>query len=230
MGPTPYLDYIKAKGLTTFDIFEESSPARDPQLPKVSKSTAIYQKVTKPWGATGIIHVIPSRLELAYTLKNPGQKAHLLSTFLQNEASDYDLVVVDPPPTDSMATEAAYLACNYVLVPVKPEYLSSVGFPLLDRSISSFKQGYPSHPLDVIGVVLTNVDTSQPEYLKAKDDTKNWAKSKSYPFFGHEIHFSRSYLKGARFGNPIFQTGYARWYVAEEFKKLAAEVLGRIGL
>lgn len=230
MGPTPYLDWIKSKGLTTFDIFEESSPARDPQLPKVSKSTAIYQNVTKPWGATGVIHVIPSRLELAYTLKNPGQKAHLLSTFLQNEASDYELVVVDPPPTDSMATEAAYLASNYVLVPVKPEYLSSVGFPLLDRSIYSFKQGYPSHQLEVVGVVLMNVDLLQPEYQKAKDDIKNWAESKGYLLFDDEIHFSRSYLKGARFGNPIFKTNYARWYVAEEFKKLAAGVLSRIGL
>lgn len=230
MGPTPYLDYIKSKGLTSFDIFEEFSPARDPQLPKVSKSTTIYQKLPKTWGGPGIIHVIPSRLELAYTLKNPGQKAHLLSTFLQNEASDYDVIIVDPPPTDSMATEAAYLACNYVLVPVKPEYLSSVGFPLLDRSMSSFKQGYPNHRLDVVGIVLTNVDKTQPEYLKAKQDTRNWASSKGYPFLDHEIHFSRSYLKGARFGSPIFQTSYAHWNVAEEFMSLASEVLNGLGL
>jgi len=230
MGPTPYLTYIQSRGLTTFDIFEEHSPARDPQRPKPSAATAIYQDVANPWGATGYIHVIPSQLELAYTLKNPGQKAHLLSNFLQREATQYDLIVVDPPPTDSMATEAAYLACNYVLVPVKPEYLSSVGFPLLDRSISSFKQSYPTHQLDVIGVVLMNVDESQPEYAKASIDVQNWATSQSYPLLPHKIHFSRSYLKGARYGNPIFQTSYARWNVAQEFKDLASDALTRIGL
>jgi len=230
MGPRSYRNYIQGGGLSTFDIFEEHSPARDPQRPKPSAVTAIYTQLSRPWGATNDIHLIPSQLELAYTLKNPGQKAHLLATFLQREASDYDLIVVDPPPTDSMATEAAYLACNYVVVPVKPEYLSSVGFPLLQRSVSAFKQSYPGHQLDVVGVVLMNVDESQPEYAKARTDTVNWAQSAGYPFLDIQIHFSRSYLKGARYGNPIFQTSYARWHVAEEFKHLAHEVLTRIGL
>jgi len=230
MGERPYVAHIQSGGLTIFDIFEQFSPMRDPQRPRPDASNTIYTRVRQPWGARAALHVIPSQLEFAATLKNPSGKAHLLATFLSKEATDYDLVVIDPPPTDSMATEAAYLASNYVLVPVKPEFLSSIGFPLLDRSVSNFRQQYPTHPLDMVGVFLENVDSSQPEYLLSKNATIDFANAHSWPFLDHEIRFSRSYQRGSRTGSPIFDTRYARWYVAAEFSRLADDVLGRMGL
>ena len=176
------------------------------------------------------MHVIPSQLELASTLKNPSGKAHLLSAFLSRESLDYDLVVVDPPPTDSMATEAAYLATNYVLVPVKPEFLSSIGFPLLARSISGFRQQYPGHALNIIGLVLENVDRSQPEYAATKSATQTFANTNGWSLLDHEVRFSRSYMRGSRYGNPIFDTRYARWEVGQEFKRLADDVLAAMGM
>lgn len=230
MGGAAYVRYIQSGGLTVFDIFEQFSPLRDPQRPSPTASTAIYSRITPagwPWAQ---LHVIPSQLELATTLKNPSGKAHLLATFLGTHAADYDLVIVDPPPTDSMATDAAYLATNYVLVPVRPEYLSSIGFPLLARSVSNFRQQYPQHSLEVVGIMLENVDASQPEYNRTKAETRQFAASQGWQFLSHEIHFSRSYLRGSRAGTPIFDTRYARRYVAQEFIQLADDVLARMGL
>ena len=230
MGAGAYESHVKSGGLTVFDIFEEHTPMRDPQRPKPDGGNVICTNVRQSYLYKGDIHVIPSQLELAMTLKNPSGKSHLLSTFLSRHASDYDLVIVDPPPTDSMATEAAYLATNHVIVPVKPEFLSSIGFPLLARSVDSFKQQYPGHPLDVIGVFLANVRSDRPEYGRTKNATTTFAASQTWDYLQHEIRFSDSYPRGSREGTSIINTDYARHEVRREFVDFAKDVFGRMGL
>ena len=230
MGAGAYENYITSGGLTIFDIFEEHTPMRDPQRAKPSGDNVIYTSIGQAYRYSGQIHVIPSQLELAMTLKNPAGKSHLLSTFLNQYASDYDLVIIDPPPTDSMATDAAYLATNYVLVPVRPEFLSSIGFPLLAQSVRSFKQQYPSHSLDVIGVFLSNVRQDRPEYIRTKEATTSFAASQEWSFLPDEIRFSDSYPRGSREGTSILTTDYARYYVQTEFVDFAREVFERMSL
>ena len=230
MGTGPYENHITSGGLTVFDIFEEHTPMRDPQRARPSRDNVIYTSVRASYRYKGQIHVIPSQLELAMTLKNPAGKSHLLSTFLSQHASDYDLVIIDPPPTDSMTTDAAYLATNYVLVPVRPEFLSSIGFPLLAQSVRSFKQQYPNHPLDVIGVFLANVRHDRPEYGRTKEATTTFANSQTWSYLTHEIRFSDSYPRGSREGSSIVNTDHARQYVKWEFVNFAKEVFERLGL
>ena len=251
MGEEAYeQDVMRERGLTVFDIFEQHTPMRDPQRPlptannvvrRVSPSlhgeqldaTQSQMELDEFWenpSERGRLDVIPSQLEFAETLKNPANKAHLLATFLSQHASDYDLVVVDPPPTDSMATAAAYLATNYVLIPVRPEFLSSVGFPLLGRSVESFKGQYPSHSLEIVGMFLSNVNTSLPEYAKTEDDTQEFARSQGWRFLNREIRFSQSYTRGSREGKPIYGTEYARQTVKEEFAELSGEVFRLMGI
>ena len=230
MGATTYERYITDGGLTVFDIFEEHTPMRDPQRPRPTGDNVIWRRSRGAYNLGGQMHVIPSQLELATTLKNPAGKSHLLSTFLSQYASDYDLVIVDPPPTDSMATEAAYMATNYVLVPVRPEYLSSIGFPLLAQSVRSFKQQYPTHSLDVIGVFLANVRPDRPDYARTLAATQRFATYQGWNFMGREIRFSDSYPRGSREATSIANTDYAKYYVRTEFSDFANEVFGLIDL
>ena len=236
MGEDAYeRDIIENRGLTVFDIFEQHTPMRDPQRPLPTGENVIR---SVPAHGNGELDVIPSQLEFAMTLKNPAGKSHLLSTFLTQHASNYDLVVIDPPPTDSMATEAAYLATNHILIPVRPEFLSSIGFPLLGRSVESFKQQYPSHSLDVVGMFLSNVDTNLPEYGetneneydKTKTATQGFAESRGWRFLEREIRFSRSYMRGSREATPITRTRHAQSDVQNEFRRLANDVFRHMGL
>lgn len=229
MGERAYnVDVIENRGLTVFDIFEQHTSMRDPQRPLPTEKNVVRQVSRHEHG--GRLDVIPSQLEFAESLKNPSEKSHLLSTFLSQRASDYDLVIVDPPPTDSMATAAAYLATNYVLIPVRPEFLSSVGFRLLGRSIDSFKRQYPSHSLDVVGMFLSNVNSRLPEYEKTKTTTREFAISQNWRFLRNEIRFSQSYTRGSREGRSIADTQYARRNVINEFSELSGDVFSLMGL
>ena len=91
MGAERYQRYITDGGLTVFDIFEEHTPMRDPQRPRPEGDNAIWKTPRSVGDHRGRMHLIPSQLELAVTLKNPAGKAHLLSTFLSKYAADYDL-------------------------------------------------------------------------------------------------------------------------------------------
>lgn len=232
MGEDGYEEHANSDNLTVLDIFEEYAPLRDPQRAKPSADTAIYRRYVNP-SNDGRLDIIPSSLQLAYTLNNPGNKALLLSQFLRRHASDYDLVIIDPPPTDSMATQAAYHAANHVLIPVKPEFLSAVGFPLIRNSIRSFRNLHGRNNLRVVGLVLNNVDRGEfpEEYEKTRDATEGFAKSQRWPFLSSlEIRASRSYVRGAREGTPIGETDYARAVVIEEFSRLADHVFEKMRL
>jgi chromosome partitioning protein len=79
--------------------------------------------------------LIPSRLELSRTLKNPHGKERRLAKALSQVQNNYDLIIIDCAPTESVLTDAAYFASRYILVPIKPEFMATIGLPLLARSL-----------------------------------------------------------------------------------------------
>ena len=176
------------------------------------------------------IDLIPSRLELSYTLRNPAQKESLLARLVSRVDSEYDLILLDCPPTESMLTTAAYLTSDYILVPVRPEFLSSIGLPLLVRSMEDFHQQHVDRRLQLAGIVFNSTSEYAPEENLSKRSVRELANENGWYVFQSEIPYSRSYPKGAREGNPIFWTSYARQKQASRFHTFAAELAQRIGL
>lgn len=144
--------------------------------------------------------------------------------------NDYDLILIDCAPTESILTTAAYLASQYILVPVKPEYLSKIGLPLLVNSMEDYLQQYDEANLELAGVVFNATCGYSPEETKSKEEVRTMAKSNDWYVFSSEITYSRSYPKGAREGQPIFRTSYARTNAASNFCRFADEFAKKIGL
>lgn len=213
---------------TMWDIFEQYS--RTPgsgTRSGIDPSNVIQTIVTFESGSK--IDLIPSRLELSYSLKNPVQKELLLKDFLSKVDSNYDLIIIDCPPTESLLTISAYLCSDYVLVPVKPEFLSTVGLPLLAQSISDFNGQY-QRMLKIAGIVFNGTTNYSPEEVISKDEVNKIASKNNWYVFKNSIRNSKSYPKGAREGQPIFWTSYARTEVANEFVGFAKELAQRIDL
>ncbi|MDO9334708.1 MAG: ParA family protein, partial [Dehalococcoidales bacterium] len=176
------------------------------------------------------IDLIPSRLELAYSLRSPEQKDQLLDKFISKIEDQYDIIIIDCAPTESFLTMAAYLASNYIVVPVKPEYLSTIGLPLLVRSMEEFHAHHEDHNLELAGIVFNSTSNYVPEEAISKAEVKAEAKKYGWYVFETEVTYSRSYPKGAREGKPIFRTSYSRSSQAHKFHSFAQELAGRIGL
>ena len=139
MSPQKWVKYLDAGGLTVADIFEQFTPTGTASgaPTALNPSTAIYKRVEYSDGS--LLHIVPSRLELSWTLRNPTGKETLLARFVSKVEANYDLIVIDCSPTDSILTDAAYHCSRYVLVPIRAEFLASIGFPLLNRSLAAFR-------------------------------------------------------------------------------------------
>ncbi|MBW9060897.1 ParA family protein [Agrobacterium pusense] len=230
MGAVNYLAYIRANKGTVVDILEQFTPSYGGSGSPTPVTSASVITPVRSFGK-GKIDLIPSRLELSWTLKNPTSKDHLLSKFLAENASDYDLIIIDCAPTESILTLSAYRASKYVLVPVKPEFLAAIGLPLLVRSLNDFHSMFGQHHIDIAGIVFTDSDPQhvKPEHLAGRRDVNAVATTNNWPVFDTELRHSDSYPKGARTGEPIFLTDYARWWVKDDFDKLGAEFMRKVG-
>ena len=198
-------------------------------MPPALEPTEVIYSAKKFYGGS-CIDLIPSRLELAFSLRNPGQKEQLLAKLISRVEERYELIILDCPPTESLFTWAAYLASDYILVPVKPEYLSSIGVSLLVNSMQEFKRRYEDHNLELAGIVFNATTEYAPEEITSKAAVKGIAQERGWYVFQNEVSYSRSYPKGAREGQPIFRTSYSRWTQAARFSAFAEEFAQRIGL
>jgi chromosome partitioning protein len=212
---------------TVWDIFEQATRAPGLKSSGRSLSDAVLRVVTFVGGQH--LDIVPSQLELSYTLKNPSQKEHLLSNFLQGVEDQYDLILVDCAPTESVLTTAAYLAADHILVPVKPEFLSTIGLPLIRQSLSEFEKLYRKK-LAVAGVCFNMTTGYSPEEATSKAEVGGVVSGFKWHLFGEEVPYSRSFPKGAREGSPIFRTSYAHSSVANRVGNFCDAFARRIKL
>lgn len=232
MGAEEYLKYLEADKSTVVDIFEQfSAPKPSKGSPTLLDPNKVIHHL-RSWSDGSVLDLIPSRLELAWTLKNPTEKAHLLPQFLAKVGSNYDLILIDCAPTESILTTAAYRSSRFVVVPVKPEYLATIGLPLLGRSLEEFKLMHQDQALEMAGIVFNDLKRTgtPPEQRKSLKDVKKLASTFGWPVFEEAAHSSESYPAGSRQGAPIFLTDYARDYVKEEFSEVGDKFLDVIGI
>ena len=160
-----------------------------------------------PWSAIeteAASTLIPSQLELSYTLKNPSQKEHLLANFISEMETNYDLIITDCAPTKSILTTAAYLASDSILIPVKPEFLSTIGLPLIQQSLGNFSKLYRKS-LAVTGVCFNHSSEYAPEATTSKREVRQVCDNFGWHVFDQEIPYSRSFSKRHARRTAVFQ-------------------------
>ncbi len=230
LGTSEYLRVLQSGRRTIWDVFEQRTRHPEVSGGSLSPQDVLHNRVTITRGG-GRIDIILSRLELAFSLKTPyQQKEQELARLFAQIESGYDLILVDCAPTESLLTTAAYLASDFLLVPVKPEYLSTIGLPLLVQSMRDFIHSYPNHALQLAGVAFNATTEYAPEEMLAKADVRNIAQQNQWYIFDAEVPYSRSFPKSARLGVSIFGTPNTRRIQQRRFAAFANEFAQRIGL
>jgi chromosome partitioning protein len=232
MGAQKYVKHLSEKKPTVANIFEQYLPPTiSTPSPKPATIDEVILKKAGFWSNT-MLDLIPSRLELSNTLKNPTGKERRLAKALAKVSENYDLILIDCAPTESILTEAAYHSSRYVLVPVKPEFLATIGLPLLANSVLEFKTENGDHALDICGIVFNHSSSYSdgPETARSIAEVKAEAKKHKWHLFDTHIRYSRSYAKAAREGTPIGMTSNVRWNVAPLFQQFVTEFFPSVGL
>jgi len=175
------------------------------------------------------LRIIPSRFDFSDSLRaasNADEQA--LARFIADGFDDIDIVFIDCAPTESVLTRAAYHASRYVLVPVRPEYFATIGFPLLQRSLEDFRRSNPTHEIDVLGVAINNGfydggNDGGPEKQRAMADISREAAKHEWRIFGNEILFSRGFPKIMRGDHRYSGNAELFFLFAEEVRRALSE-------
>ena len=136
MGANSYRSFINSKAPSIVEVFRGYVPTTDDSPSPSTLNTSNAVRRISP-----NLRLIPSRFDFSDNLVNSVKPdPRVLARLIAGNFQDTDLVIIDCAPTESVFTQAAYHASRYILVPVKPEFLATIGFPLLRRSLESFQE------------------------------------------------------------------------------------------
>ena len=201
-----------------------------------TKGSSSSGKLTKSDGVELILSVginslelVPSRFDFSDNLtQSLRPDPRVLARHLADKFSHKDLIIIDCAPTESVLTTPAYHASGQILVPVKPEFFATIGFPLLQQSLVNFRNQNRGHVIEVAGVVINNSfydggNNGGPEKARAIREIRVEAIKNSWPIFKTELPFSRGFPKLMR--GDLSYSGNAGM-----FRHFAKEFFDKIGL
>lgn len=105
------------------------------------------------------VDLIPSHLDLfTIDLDLAGATARetKLARAMKDFKKNYDLIVCDCPPNLTIPTQNALAFSTHYVVPVSPDYLSSIGVALLKNRVAGFCSDI-SHETKLAGIALTRI-------------------------------------------------------------------------
>jgi len=121
---------------------------------KTKTSTTLKNAVMQVTHKGVTLDIVPSSLELITLDAARRGTENRLNLFLQPARQKYEFVIIDCPPTASLFSLSAHIASDAYLVPIKPDPLSVLGLPLLERTIADYTNSY-AHTVERLGLVPT---------------------------------------------------------------------------
>jgi chromosome partitioning protein len=175
---------------------------------------------------SGKLDVLPSTLDLVEVQNSPRQTENKLKAYLKEKAGNYDYVIIDCPPTISIFTEAAILASDKYIVPIRPDPLSVLGLPLLERYIADYTVDV-GMTLGQVGLVFTLVRTPTPQAMKnVMNDLREQRKD---AVFEHMSTVSTNVAESVEHHKPVFAYRKSPNKLRDQFLNITSEFLNRTG-
>ncbi len=94
------------------------------------------------------------------------------------DEADYDIVLIDCPPNFNIVTKNAIIASEKILIPAKPDYLSTLGIDYLQRSVNDLVKEFNEYAaLDededeidpsILGVLFTMIQITSGQPISAQ--------------------------------------------------------------
>ena len=163
------------------------------------------------------------------------------------KTNEYDLVLIDCPPNFNIVTKTAIIASDYILVPTRPDELSTLGIDYLMRSIrglikdyndyAELEQGSFEKPVKpkIVGVVFTMIQEYGGEPMSAQRAYIAKVKNESdLPVFTSYIKRNDTlFAEAPVYGVPVVLHGYtnvSHQSVVEGLEEVATEFSGALSI
>jgi len=104
------------------------------------------------------LHILPSHVDLAKT--ESGMKAtdvHAFKSLMEPLTDEYDYILVDTPPSESMLTANALTFANEIIIPLQAHYFAMEGLAQAMEQVEKVKKGL-NKDIKVVGILPTMVN------------------------------------------------------------------------
>ena len=165
----------------------------------------------------GTLHLIGIEISREMGIENK------LKNFVKEIKEAYDFIIIDCPPTFSIFLLSGYLASDFYLVPLKPDPLSTLGIPLLERVFDVYCETY-SKKIQSIGVIFTMVRKTR-EMRDVMEGIRDASAGKRY-VFKNSLSMSTNVAAASRKNMFLFEWknttkhGIEIRYITDELLKL----------
>lgn len=173
------------------------------------------------------LSLVPSTLNLAgaeFELFDVEHREKRLREFIE-KCTDFDLIVIDCPPSLSMLTINALTASDGVVIPMQCEYYAMEGLTQLMFTIRKVKELY-NKSLSVLGILITMYNGRLNLSAAVLSELKKYYADK---LFRTTIPRSVKLSEAPGFGMPInYHEKYSK--AADSYREVTSEMLSRIGI
>jgi chromosome partitioning protein len=172
----------------------------------------------------GMLDIAPATLGLASAeaaLMNKLGREQRLRDQLARNATGYDTVLIDTPPSLGLLTINALVAADRVLIPTEARFFSLQGLQMIQESIEEVL--YLNPKLGILGILLSKLDRRLREEKQVAEYLRErWGAL----VFDTEVRTSSKVLEASSTGRTVFgYVGAER--AADVYAMLAQEVLRR---
>lgn len=159
---------------------------------------------------------------------------------------EYDLVLMDCPPNFNITTKTAIVACEHILIPAKPDYLSTLGIDYLTRNLNDLIDDFneyanldkdnpePSIDPKILGVVFTMIQIYSGTPIAAQRPFIAQTKKLGVPVFDAYIRENKTIFGDApQYGLPVVLNAYSTGThnnVVDEIEEFVSEFISKLAL
>jgi chromosome partitioning protein len=175
------------------------------------------------------LDLLPSHLKLTFLdldlAARPGRE-RIFARKLEKVLPEYDLVICDCPPNLQTATQTALYASDHYLVPMQPDFLSSIGLGLLQDRLAYLRKELEFR-ISCLGVIFSRVRRHVAFHQATMERLPRTPEFRRLHFFRTFIPENITLSEAPMAAQPIaLYDGRATG--AEAFRELAAEFLQRL--
>lgn len=202
----------------------------DKQLLQGTMADVVMEEMTLDQVVIPTVHknlyLAPTTPLLANTevqLAQADKRFSRLKAAIEASASEYDIVIIDSPPSLSLLTVNGLIAATYVLLPVQAEFYALEGLGQLLETMKLVRKGM-NPTLELLGVLPTMIDSRTTLSGQVHEEIKKHFPGK---VFNTTIPRNIRLAEAPSHGLPVgvydrFSKG------ARAYKALAKEVLARV--
>ena len=191
-----YIQEIQPQNKTIRRIFEIPNGIME-ESKTVTEESVILKVDTN-------LDIILGDINIIFDTSQEAVRINKIKRFIDdnNIRDKYDYIFIDSPPTISLFTDAALVASDYYLVPVKIDHYSVLGATSLISVVGNLKHNHNPN-IKQLGFVYTNTDDKPTEKTKKiKEQFENVEKFKGLYFFSNQLTHVRDLMVGNKGNIP----------------------------